>query len=150
MIGAISRTQSFSSDTVWPKGLKSQFRSMLVPSASRVVCTFLWNALPLLWFQCNFLKGKKCHRISWTLCWSYKTTKWMSEEQGKMTGRLYRWYRRVIAQLRVILYLGPRRRRFSHQVQGKLLAGKQAESLASLGENRSFLGRIAGFTLEIN
>lgn len=47
-------------------------------------------------------------------------------------------------------YLGPRKRRFSHQVQGKLLAGEEAESLASLGENKSFLGRIVGFTPEIN
>lgn len=74
----------------------------------------------------------------------------MPEEQGKMTGRLYGCYRVVIAQLRVILHRGPRRKRLSHQVQGKLLAGKKAESLASLGENRSFPGRIAGFTPEIN
>lgn len=74
----------------------------------------------------------------------------MPEEQGEMTGRLYGYYRMVIAQLRVILYRSPRRRRLSHQVQGKRLAGKKAESLASLGESRSFLGRIAGFTLKIN
>lgn len=132
MVEAIPWIRSFSSDTVEPKCLKFQFRSTLAPSASRG-CThsYITNSLSLLWFQCNFLKGKKCHRISWTLCGSYKTGKQMPQEQGKMTGRLYWCYRRVIAQLRVIPYLGPRRRRFSHQVQGKLLAGKESESLAS-------------------
>jgi hypothetical protein len=35
-------------------------------------------------------------------------------------------------------------------VQDKLLAGERAESLASFMEIGSFLGRIAGFTREIN
>lgn len=71
-------------------------------------------------------------------------------ENDREVVRMLGCYRVVIAQLRVILHRGPRRKRLSHQVQGKLLAGKKAESLASLGENRSFPGRIVGFTPEIN